>query len=399
MAGPIVVLIICLLLPFLNCQDDQKVTLADFGDEQFSQGERHYLIYDINHGEGFNLRRDVYMRIANTVRQLREKGHNYVLVLPPWAICTTGFEDFLQVNGDKIDLVLYLQAYPEGWSEDEGYTLKYDKKPCIDAYHYYAMVEDAVWKGFFFTYEKVYASELECLSIQGQSSTLADAIIKDFPKPMSLFVDRAETILHDRFGDVFYWKARRSMRYAKKLVEIGNRFRLEHFNSTDQTDRTPLADDWEMDKLNHNQATGGNYIQIVEQMNIKEVEVLEQQLDHLQPTHVHRFLAEEMSDAAVSIVDQWVCAHARHFVGTHLSTFSFRIHEDREILGSPLRLRSIACVLMRRSKLRKRREILPVNSQPNGPLFMSSDQKYLLMMLLHTPVHFYTTLIDWSNTY
>ncbi|VDK27838.1 unnamed protein product [Anisakis simplex] len=30
---------------------------------------------------------------------------------------------------------------------------------------------------------------------------------------------------------------------------------------------------------------------------------------------------------------QWICAHARYFSGTHSSTFSFRIHEDREILG------------------------------------------------------------------
>lgn len=44
-----------------------------------------YLLYDVNHGEGFNLRRDVYMRVANLVRQLREKGQNFVLVLPPWS--------------------------------------------------------------------------------------------------------------------------------------------------------------------------------------------------------------------------------------------------------------------------------------------------------------------------
>jgi peptide-O-fucosyltransferase len=61
-----------------------------------------------------------------------------------------------------------------------------------------------------------------------------------------------------------------------------------------------------------------------------------------------------LSDAAISIIDQWICAHARsssactsrtilananspfsHFIGTHHSTFSLRIHEDREILGFP----------------------------------------------------------------
>lgn len=59
--------------------DDNRdiITLADFGNEEFSFQERHYIIYNVNPGEGFNLRRDVYMRISNVVRQLRELGKNY----------------------------------------------------------------------------------------------------------------------------------------------------------------------------------------------------------------------------------------------------------------------------------------------------------------------------------
>ena len=33
---------------------------------------------------GFNLRRDVYLRAANTVKRLREKDPAWVLVLPAW---------------------------------------------------------------------------------------------------------------------------------------------------------------------------------------------------------------------------------------------------------------------------------------------------------------------------
>jgi peptide-O-fucosyltransferase len=40
-----------------------------------------------------------------------------------------------------------------------------------------------------------------------------------------------------------------------------------------------------------------------------------------------------IGDGGVSIIDQWICAHARYFIGSHVSTLSFRIHEDREILG------------------------------------------------------------------
>lgn len=42
---------------------------------------------------------------------------------------------------------------------------------------------------------------------------------------------------------------------------------------------------------------------------------------------------EEYGDGGVAIIDQIICSHARYFIGTHESTFSFRIQEEREILG------------------------------------------------------------------
>lgn len=42
-----------------------------------------YLLYDINPPEGFNLRRDVYIRMASLVKTLRRHS-DWVLVLPPW---------------------------------------------------------------------------------------------------------------------------------------------------------------------------------------------------------------------------------------------------------------------------------------------------------------------------
>lgn len=44
-----------------------------------------YLLYDINPGEGFNLRRDVYMRIASLVKNLRKHG-DWTLVGPTIAL-------------------------------------------------------------------------------------------------------------------------------------------------------------------------------------------------------------------------------------------------------------------------------------------------------------------------
>jgi peptide-O-fucosyltransferase len=227
-------------------------TLSKVNEEEYSMQEKHYLIYDVNPGEGFNLRRDVYMRVANVVRLLREKGHNYVLVLPPWRylyhwrrtgayahkweeffdvdslnqfIPVLEFDTFIAVQGGHIEQILYLQPYAEGW-EDGEFQLKYDVRPCINELpnrnSYYKV--DGKWTGHFLT-DKAYADNLQCLSIQGQSSTLADAILEVGTDSYAVLVDRAETILHDRFGDVHYWQARRSMRYVKPLRVIADKFR------------------------------------------------------------------------------------------------------------------------------------------------------------------------------
>ena len=45
-----------------------------------------FLLYDVNPGEGFNLRRDVYLRAASFVKSLNEidEKSEWTLVLPPW---------------------------------------------------------------------------------------------------------------------------------------------------------------------------------------------------------------------------------------------------------------------------------------------------------------------------
>nr|AEW22975.1 protein O-fucosyltransferase B [Schistosoma mansoni] len=71
---------------------------------------KRYLFYDVFYGEGFNLRRDVYIRVANTVRLLRDPsqipdfalhninvknltGDDWILVLPPWGPLPHWFND------------------------------------------------------------------------------------------------------------------------------------------------------------------------------------------------------------------------------------------------------------------------------------------------------------------
>ena len=91
--------LICTLLLILastnpaNAQND--VTFIDEEDDNnfdnnfvFSinnmTSSTRFLIYDVNSGEGFNLRRDVYIRAANLVKFMNDRGEDWVLVLPPW---------------------------------------------------------------------------------------------------------------------------------------------------------------------------------------------------------------------------------------------------------------------------------------------------------------------------
>jgi peptide-O-fucosyltransferase len=159
---------------------------------------RRYLIYDVNPGEGFNLRRDVYLRVANLMKLLLE-DQNWVLVLPPWRrlyhwrspIHQTGlpwrtffdlknlnyyvpvmdFEDFVkEIGGHGIDEIIHLQRYAEGW-KDGVWEEKIDDRPCIDnpVYH---KGDDGLYRGYFWDMPEVFARKFKCISAQGTSSIL-----------------------------------------------------------------------------------------------------------------------------------------------------------------------------------------------------------------------------------
>lgn len=50
----------------------------------------------------------------------------------------------------------------------------------------------------------------------------------------------------------------------------------------------------------------------------------------------NQLVLNEYGDGGVAIIDQIICSNARFFIGTHESTFSYRIQEEREILGFPV---------------------------------------------------------------
>ena len=61
------ILFTALLALVQSKEDDLKPLSA----EEVASRPKKYLLYDTNPGEGFNLRRDVYMRVAGLVRYMR----------------------------------------------------------------------------------------------------------------------------------------------------------------------------------------------------------------------------------------------------------------------------------------------------------------------------------------
>ena len=166
--------------------------------------DKRYLIHDVDPAEGFNLRRDVYVRVANMMKLLREK-QNWVLVVPPWRkldhwrspieqnalpwrtffdleslnryVPVIEFEDFVKETGESgIDEILYLQGYAEGW-EDGHWEEKVDDRDCIDRPVYYKD-QDGFYRGYFWGMDNVFARKFKCVSVQGTSAILVSLLEK-----------------------------------------------------------------------------------------------------------------------------------------------------------------------------------------------------------------------------
>jgi peptide-O-fucosyltransferase len=360
-----------------------------------------YILYDVNPPEGFNLRRDVYMRMAVFVRKMKKLG-DWHLVLPPWGqlyhwqSTDVGQQDMLpwslffdipslqrfapvmemhefqkEFGSPVLDVVYVLQHYKDMW-ESNQWVEKFEVQPCHEK-HRYRLLKDGQYTGWFWGYANITAAEVHCLSFHGHASKLKGVL--ENLKARAVMFDHAEVALHDTFGDALYWKARRSMRFASVLVKLAANFRMQHLNSTDETDGTLRPDDW-MEEKTFSDVSGGPYMCVhlrrrdflwgrpkqvpsiagaakqirthLEQLDLTTVFVatdapLEEFVElqrHLQEYQVVQYeppaaVKQTYKDGGVAIIEQIICSHARFFSGTYESTFSFRIQEEREIMGFP----------------------------------------------------------------
>ncbi|KAM7350381.1 O-fucosyltransferase 2 [Cochliomyia hominivorax] len=377
-----------------------------------------YVIYDVNPPEGFNLRRDVYIRLAVFMRQFQKNPgyENLRLVLPPWRRLyhwkshhieqdNLYWEYFFNIESLKryapvLDFPEFLAEY-KNFGVDENSRFPVHK--ILQLRHFKDMFENGVFKDKWELSEECSENphilqssflreaplflkdpKIQCVNYQG-SSNLLKQVIKHISRgldndqfPKVLVILNAEIVLHDHWADREFWKARRSMRFADNLMKIAADFRFANFNSNDKTDNVQRPPMWEYESPQHKgKALGGSYLcahlrrgdflydrekttptlkssalQIkyhLQNHNLSTVFLstdasafeIKNLKSYIPRYRVVRFTAESLyqksliKDGGIAIIDQLICSHAHFFVGTYESTFTYRIYEEREILGFP----------------------------------------------------------------
>ena len=162
---------------------------------QVESNQTNYLLYSVNPGEGFNLRRDVYMRAATLVKELR-KVEDWVLVLPPWPHLNHWRTKYLQSNlkwEQFFDLPSLNEYVPviefDDYLEREGRTIDEVRVVRVSMYQqlsYIQLIGHCVMYGSIDTYS----------GTVWHAHTLAYARVESTPFPIKM-LDQAEmTIAH-----------------------------------------------------------------------------------------------------------------------------------------------------------------------------------------------------------
>lgn len=236
---------------------------------QNSAPKLQYLLYDVQKGEGFNLQRDVYMRMATLVYYLN--GHynlNTTLVLPFWGpmahwksdeknvrlnwsmffdieslsqvVPVVELSDFLSKSNSTVDLVVSLSHFASSLEDEKNshdtdasekvkpFSANYRiEEECDESFNgeYFIDEESNGVSGWFWSLEdQVYASEIKCILLEGTSSTMADLIYDELLRYRSVLIADAQVVLHHQYGSKLFWQIRKSMVFSRQLTELADKF-------------------------------------------------------------------------------------------------------------------------------------------------------------------------------
>ena len=354
---------------------DIPLTTANMSNARF-------MTYLVNPPEGFNLRRDVYVRVASLIRRLMDSGQEWVLVLPPWPHLyhwKSGYQNglswyqFFDISSlsrfiPVIDYSIYEQRYgpvsvDRFWHLEtpdftaEGYTFEteFSEIPCNEATTLFTQspATDPMLEELF---GDIIIRRVECYRVMG-SADVVESVLSSVQAGELILVDHFEVLMHSDFAGRLYWAARASMVYAEHLRAIGNEFMREHLLFSPRSEETGgylsvhlRRADYLYARPNEIPSIDGAVEQIRNKLNAlnlsfvflstdstkEEVEYIKYKLGYravrFDPTPDQ---LSSIGDGGVSIVDQWIAGHGRYFIGSAESTFSFRICEDRQLKRIP----------------------------------------------------------------
>ncbi|XP_063836904.1 GDP-fucose protein O-fucosyltransferase 2 [Ostrinia nubilalis] len=365
-----------LLIHMLNAAAE-KTALDGYCDaasetcnNEITPNEDHKLIfYDVNPPEGFNLRRDVYMRFAIMLAEAQKRGKtDWRLVLTPWNKLYHWKNNDKPVPWRSFFDVESLKSYAPVLELSE--IVDEPAKPIdIDTLYVLQNFDNPFENGVFEekwqlipkeecdkNYDNISAKEVICVRFQGKISKLWE-LIHLHPNDKKVMFMHGEIPLHDNYGTKAYWDCRKSMKFNKTLVKKAKKFIKEKLGCDEEKCNNYIAIHWRRldfatSRPNDVPSIDGTVKQIknaFEKMpgikkifistdaSASEVKILKSKLKEAGfKVYVYDPSAsdlEKYNDGGIAIIDQIICSHAAHFIGTHESTFTFRIQEEREILG------------------------------------------------------------------
>lgn len=319
------------------------------------------LLFQVNPGEGFNLRRDALLRAALVVRHA---GAPWTLSLPPipptphWADGSTALPWSTFFDLDRLGTVVPVAEWQGGTIDDTWVLLKtpppaeggdlFAKSDCasdpeVAARH--PRDGDGWSLPTLGTTPPARTRTLACLTAFAPFTRLADEL-----RPIA-----GRTILVERFERLFwppeiydgpeYWEVRRAMVFAPRLRAEAARWREATFGKEPYlavhlrrrdflgTGRElPSLDDVVAQVRTALAAHGLQRVFLATDATPEEVGTLAQRLPIVRwtpapGTHWH--------DGEAAIVDQILAADAAWFIGTEGSTFTTVIAEERELADRP----------------------------------------------------------------
>lgn len=254
------------------------------------------------------------------------------------------------------------------FSHTEAKTLEIDTMYVLDNFENafenggfeekWQLTSDCVYDGDYWGYKNVTVKEIVCVKFQGKISKLWELIMQH-PSDRKVMFTHGEIPLHDVYGTKAYWECRKSMKFNKILIRAAKDFITANLNCIIKRCQTYLSVHWRRKDFAYSRPNDVpsitdtvKQIDFACKMNVPnvrrvfiasdassiELKVLEEQLIDLNYevyTYVpsENEIVNEFKEGGVAIIDQIICSRAALFIGTHDSTFTFRIQEEREIMG------------------------------------------------------------------